>query len=264
MPPRICDGDTSRKRGFLLAAKPDYGVDAPGVIRNLLLVAAACVLLALFLPPVMHFGQNTFALRSIFWSMAPGFALGGLLMLLYARVGKLRHRDRMLALLPWRGDEAVLDVGTGRGLLLVGAAHRAPSGHLTGIDIWNAEDLTGNALENTRKNLDLEAVAARCTLLSEDARRMTFPPASFDVILSNLCLHNIPEAAGRTEACREIARVLRPGGVAILSDYKNTREYVAALRSAGLTVERRFPNFLTTFPPLRIVIARKPLAATIT
>ena len=45
--------------------------------------------------------------------------------------------------------------------------------------------------------------------------------------------------------------------MAILSDYKLTAEYAGQLRQAGLMVERRWGNPLYTFPPLRVVIARK-------
>jgi SAM-dependent methyltransferase len=40
------------------------------------------------------------------------------LMILSSRFGKLRARDRLLDGMAWRGDESVLDVGCGRGLLL--------------------------------------------------------------------------------------------------------------------------------------------------
>ena len=52
------------------------------------------------------------------------FLFFGGLMLLYSLRGKFHHRDRILALAKLRGDEDVLDVGTGRGLLLVGAAKK--------------------------------------------------------------------------------------------------------------------------------------------
>jgi arsenite methyltransferase len=86
---------------------------------------------------------------------------------------------------------------------------------------------------------------------------MSFPDDSFDVILSNLCLHNIYDKPIRLKACDEIARVLKLGGVAIISDFKHTREYAEALRRAGLRVERKMPNLLTTYPPLRILLAYK-------
>lgn len=93
--------------------------------------------------------------------------------------------------------------------------------------------------------------------MSEDAVKMSFPDASFDVVVSNLCLHNIENGANRRRAVGEIARVLKPGGKAILSDFKKTREYARVLREAGLETRRQWPNLLTTFPPLTIVTARK-------
>lgn len=240
-----------------MPAKPDYGVDAPGVIRNLFFAAVGGVLLALFAPRVLHMGSVDINLHPTGWGIAIGCGAGGLLMLIYARFGKFRHRDRMLSLYNWRGDEQVLDVGTGRGLLLVGAAQRLTTGHATGIDIWNKEDLSGNALERTEQNLAIEAVAEKCSLASEGAQKMSFPDNKFDVILSNLCLHNIYDKPTRLKACNEIARVLKPGGVAIISDFKRTREYAQALSKAGLRVERKTPNLLTTYPPLRILLAYK-------
>lgn len=136
-----------------MPAKPDYGVDAPGVIRNLFLVAIGGVLLVLLAPRMVHIRSVDINLHPTGWGLAIGCGSGGLLMLIYAKFGKFGHRDRMLKLHNWRGDEQVLDVGTGRGLLLVGAARRLTTGHATGIDIWNKEDLSGNALERTEQNL---------------------------------------------------------------------------------------------------------------
>jgi SAM-dependent methyltransferase len=233
--------------------KPSYGIDAPGVIRNMLVIGVA--LLAAF--AVLRHFKIDFQYACLWTGIV--LIIEGILMLAYSKWGKLRHRDRMLALHTWRGDEQVLDVGTGRGLLLIGGAKRLTTGHATGIDIWNTEDLSGNARERTETNLALEGVAGKCTLVNEGAQRMSFPDASFDVVVSNLCLHNLYDGDERRKAVREIARVLKPGGEAILSDYKKTGEYARELRDAGLTVERRMPNLLTTFPPLRIVVARKML-----
>jgi arsenite methyltransferase len=115
----------------------------------------------------------------------------------------------------------------------------------------------GNSEAATRRNLELEGVSGRCTLLSVPAQEMPFPDATFDVVVSNLCLHNIYDRATRRQALEQIARVLKPGGVAILSDYKLTGEYARQLRNAGLSVETRWGNPFFTFPPLRIVVARK-------
>lgn len=237
--------------------KPNYGIDAPGVIRNLLVAGVICLLLALFDPRALHIGNVAILLGSSLIWLAIFLLAPGLLMLLYSLHGKSLHRDRMLALHAWRGDEQVLDVGTGRGLLLVGAARHLTTGHAIGIDVWNKEDLSNNSVIATQHNLELEGVAARCTLVSEGAQKMSFPDASFDVILSNLCLHNIYDRTTRNQAISEIVRVLKPSGIVILSDYKLTREYAEQLQLAGLGVERRPPDWLRTFPALAIIMARK-------
>ncbi len=235
----------------------EYGIDAPGVIRNLLILGAVCLLLALFAPAALHLGPVVIISRSFFWPA--GFLLGqGFLMLLYSLHGKFSHRDRMLAFHLWRGDEQVLDVGTGRGLMLIGAAKRLTVGQATGIDVWNKEDLSGNSAAATQRNLAIEGVANLCTLVSESAQQMSFPDATFNVIVSNLCLHNIYDKVARQQACAEIARVLKPGGITIISDYKLTKEYAETFRQNGLVVDRKAADWFRTFPPLTTIVARKP------
>jgi arsenite methyltransferase len=243
-------------------SKPDYGIDAPNVLRNLFLIGIACLLLGTFGPRHLHLGQVDFLPRPMFLGTGTLLVLEGLLFLFYVKFGKFHHRDRMLSFHPWHGDEEVLDVGCGRGLLLAGAAKRLAalkgSGKVTGIDIWSNKDMGGNAEAATRHNLELEGVSDRSTLLGIPAQEMTFPDGSFDVVVSNLCLHNIYDRKLRRQAVQQIARVLKPGGVALLSDYKHTHEYARQLSQAGLMVERRWGNPLYTFPPLRIVVVRKP------
>jgi arsenite methyltransferase len=226
--------------------KPDYGMDAPGVIRNLLLAAALALILSWVLPalhlatPRITLGQVTI-LFPINWAMfgfpAIGFLSGAALMIYYSKAGKFTLRDRILEMVQWRGGEAVLDVGTGRGLLMIGAAKKLRSGKAVGIDIWSSKDLSGNSMENTLRNADIEGVRERVEVQNQDATSMKFADNSFDVILSTACLHNIPSKEGREKACREIARVLKPGGKALIADFVHTGDYMDAFRSAGATAK---------------------------
>ena len=243
--------------------KADYGIDAPGVVRNLFVIAGLLLAVFLFAPhrigPFRAGGTDvTMDLRALFAGGALSCLLGGALMILYAEWGKFRQRDRMLAMISWRGSENVLDVGTGRGLLALGAARKLTTGTAVGIDIWSARDLTGNSADAFLENAEAEGIAERVEVRNADARAMPFPDASFDVVLSNLCLHNIPDAGGRADACHEIVRVLKPGGVALVSDFIRTADYARSFAAAGLVVTHTGPHVLDVFPPLRVVRAEKP------
>lgn len=239
-----------------MAAKLDYGIDAPHVVLNLFAAGIACGVLAI-LYPRFTVGRVTFTLYPGFLYSAALFLLPVILMLVYSRVGKFRHRDRMLAQITWTGAETVLDVGAGRGLLLIGAAKRLTTGYATGIDIWSAEDLSGNSPQALLENIVLEGVGGNIDVKSEDACKMSFRDGTFDVVLSNLCLHNIYQREGRAQACREIARVLKPDGFAVISDFRHMREYAAVFAACGLNVKFCPTDWTGTFPPLGILIARK-------
>jgi SAM-dependent methyltransferase len=215
-----------------LKSKPDYGTDG----SPLSLIWAAVVTLGVSLGLCFLPGTWAKIVASI-------FSLGGLLlsllvvlMFFYVNSGKLRRRDRMLSLVSWQGNETVLDVGTGRGLLMIGAAKKLTTGKSIGIDIWRPGDMQDNTYQNTMRNIELEGVLEKAEIKNADAQSMPFPDDFFDVVLSNLCLHNIPAKAGRDQACREIARVLKPGGVAIISDILHTKEYMEIFVKEGLAV----------------------------
>lgn len=183
-----------------------------------------------------------------------------------SKVGKVRERERLLDTLVWRGDEQVLDVGCGRGLMLIGAARQLASGHATGIDLWRTEDLAGNAPEATLANAAAEGVRERVSLETGDMCALPFGDASFDVVLSQAAVHNVPEAAGRRRAVEEMARVLRPGGTILLADIRNLGDYADALRGQGLEARvegsaiGRALLGIITFGALRpgLVRARRP------
>src|SRR5436190_5437913 len=144
----------------------DYGIDAPGVVRSLVVVGIAGLSLWAMAVFLVSSGRITIPkpYRG-FVGMAFGTGLGCLAMAGWmvweSRVGKLRTRDQLLNKISWTGSEQVLDVGCGRGLMLIGAAKRLTTGRATGIDIWQAEDLSGNDFRATLENAQREGVLDR-------------------------------------------------------------------------------------------------------
>jgi len=242
------------------AEHANYGVDAPRAVRNAALAGSTCGLLAplayiLLLPRRQALARRMLALGA-FAALSSLIFVGG--MLWSSRVGKLRACDRLIGSVPWRGDERVLDVGCGRGLLLIVAAKRLTTGKAVGVDIWDAADQSGNRPEATLQNARLEGVAKRADIMNADAHRLPFANETFDVVLSSLVLHNIHAPPERKEALREMVRVLKGGGYLAILDVLHTGQYVRVLRKGGAMsgVERTEPRFLFFFPS-RAVFGRK-------
>lgn len=239
--------------------KPVYGWDAPGIMLGFLVAGSVTIAIALVLIWHAPFPFAT-ALGIILLVAGAVPLLLGLAMLQYGLIGKVRTRDALLGLVDWRGDETVLDVGTGAGMLLIGAAKRlSRGGRATGIDIWSAKDLSDNSAAATHRNIAIEGVADRCDVRTADATSLPFDDAGFDVVVSLLCLHNIELKPNQAKACREIARVLRPGGRVVIGDYVPTHGYADALRDAGLTIERSRSAFGVAGALMWLLVADKPL-----
>src|SRR5947209_14859893 len=186
--------------------RPDYGLDAPGVVRNLVLAGTAA--LAVWLSAATGLWSGVVGpvhLVPMAVSMAVGFLGMAAYMVWSSKVGKVREREKLLDLLPWTGGETVLDVGCGRGLMLVGAAKRLTTGKAVGIDIWQAADLAGNRPEAPLENAKREGVAERVEVRTADMRQIPFPDGTFDAVVSNVAIHNIYDAKERVRALAEIA-----------------------------------------------------------
>jgi arsenite methyltransferase len=148
--------------------------------------------------------------------------------------GKRAIWAQLLDELDLRGDEHILDVGCGRGAVLMLAARRLPAGRAVGADVWRRRDQSGNSRAAAEHNAAAEGLAGRVELVDADARDLPFGSASFDVVVSSLAISNIREAGGRAQALREAVRVLRPGGRLRIVDDGADR-YAAILRDAGCT-----------------------------
>jgi len=179
------------------------------------------------------------------------------LMFASSRFGKLHARDRILARLKLRGDETVLAVGCGHGLLLIAAAKLLPRGHAVGIDLWSQWEQSDNSREATLRNAALEGVGQRVSVHDGDMRKLPFADRSFDATVAHFAIHNVHSREGRREAIREIVRTLNEGGQVAISDIFNINLYADELRKSDMIDVEISGLSFWTFPPARTVTARK-------
>jgi len=111
----------------------------------------------------------------------------------------------------------VLEIGCGNGA--DGAMFAMQGAHYTGVD------LTPEAVDATRRHFAIEGLEG--TFRRENAELLSFADASFDVVYSYGVLHHSP-APERT--VREVHRVLKPGGLALIMLYhKHSFNYYARI-----------------------------------
>ena len=207
---------------------PRYGVDAPAFPALLGAAGVACGLAAARRPGRIAAGTAAAALLA-----STGVYLHTTLR------GKLRVWERELDRVALKGDEQLLDLGCGRGAVLIEAARRLPAGRAVGVDLWSRKDQSGNGPEVTLANAAAAGVADRVEVHTADMTALPFPDGSFDVVTSALAIHNIPSPERRYRAVDEAMRVLRPGGQLLVADFwPMARKYAGhigqgTLRSLG-------------------------------
>jgi SAM-dependent methyltransferase len=138
----------------------------------------------------------------------------------------------------------VLEIGCGMGT--DGAQFARAGANYTGVDLTDA------AVELARQRFQVSGLKGEFRVA--DAERLDFPDASFDLVYSHGVLHHTPDIEA---AVREIHRVLKPGGRAIVMLYHrgsyNYRVGIRILRRAGAGLLKSEPgikliNFLTGEP----------------
>ena len=103
------------------------------------------------------------------------------------------------ALAQWPSHLRIADIGCGTGRFAALAASQRPDWRIIGIDLAFGM---------------CAAARARCSTVQADMTQLPLAPASCDAALSSLCLQWVDDLPA---AFHEIARILRPGGQAIIT-----------------------------------------------
>jgi SAM-dependent methyltransferase len=231
--------------------QPDYGQDVPGLAKGSAVVGLLTSGIIIFHLVGLFSAGLYFVLRNgtgwSFWetvgltimAVLAVLSIGLTIFLVWSsRRGKLQMRDRVIAGLDLQGDEQILDVGCGNGLLLIGAAQQLTTGTAVGVDKWRGDLLSNNSANKVRRNAALAGVADRVQVESSDSRDLPFADGRFDIVLTSLMLHHM-DTAGRVTAVREMVRTLKPGGKLVIADIAFIGNLLEILKTCDVTSVKR-------------------------
>jgi arsenite methyltransferase len=227
--------------------KADYGQDMPGIIITASILATILLTLAFW-----QYHQYIVSQSNQHLIITIVFALLGILLITMAisgiwssRYGKLILRDKVLSKLNFKGNETVLDLGCGKGLLLIEAAKRIPKGKAIGADLWEKTLEYKYSPQMVLDNAKIEGVSDRIEVITANAQVLPFTDNSFDIVMTSLMMHHVPDI---NKALAEMVRVLKPGGTIVIADV-NSKRYVPILKSLGLAqVDSHFATRLFLVP----------------
>jgi|SRR5579864_343026 len=176
-------------------------------------------------------------------------------------------RNKVLQLARLANGESALDVGCGTGTLAIAAKKRVgASGTVHGVDA--SPEMLSRAEKKARK------AGVEVLFKNSLAEALPFPDGKFDVVLSTVMFHHLPQKP-RRQCASEIRRVLKQGGRVLVVDFEgfpdrrrtilshfhrphgqvSAREISALLSEAGLKIIESGPVGILD---LQFVLATAP------
>jgi len=150
-----------------------------------------------------------------------------------------RWGEELISKINFKGNERVLDIGCGDGVLTALIASRVPEGHVLGID-------SSPEMINLAKTLFPQEKHPNLEFKVLDVREMDFE-REFDVVFSNACLHWVKD---HLPVLEKIKKSLKPGGrIYLQMGGKGNAEGVIRAFEKVMKRERWSPYFKDfTFP----------------
>ena len=158
-------------------------------------------------------------------------------------MGANRRNSRMVIELAKvkRGDN-VLDVACGTGsLTLTAQSYAGPTGKVHGIDA--APEMIEVAKKKAAHSM--QQVVFEVGLVEQ----LAFPDATFDVVISRLAIHHLPDDLKR-RGFAEILRVLKPGGRLLIADFRPPSNPILNHITSALVGGHMMHTDVSALPPM--------------
>jgi tRNA (uracil-5-)-methyltransferase TRM9 len=118
-------------------------------------------------------------------------------------------RRKLLFLRSLKKGQKILDLGCGNGLLIPGVMSKGA--------VYTGSDISNKLIAIAKKRYKKEVKEKKVRFVIADAVKLPFKNNSFDMAVSFSVLHHIPSEDLRIKFFKEINRVVKPGGMAVVS-----------------------------------------------
>jgi arsenite methyltransferase len=240
--------------------KVGYGIDEPRSIIELAIAGGLAVVIGFVISAYTERINPGTARIGLLAGPAVGFLILAVAAALYwsSRQGKVNEMARIVAKIPWGGEEVVLELGCGRGLGMVLATKRLTSGYAVGLDLWQKGHLSGNDPKSIWANATQEGVQDKVFAVKADPMFLPFAGSTVDVVLSAVSIHRLIKHKDRGAAFSEMGRILKNGGRVGILEAGNGAIYSDLLKRQGMLDVSVHRLRFSSFPPFHVVMARKP------
>lgn len=123
---------------------------------------------------------------------------------------------------------SVLDIGCGAGGIDIALVQSHGAAYVTGLDVEDP------VLTHARALVAAQSLASRIGLVKVAPGPLPFPPETFDVVFSKDSIIHIPD---KHALMAEVARVLKPGGWFLASDWLIGTETISPQMAAYIAAE---------------------------
>ncbi len=153
-----------------------------------------------------------------------------------------RNSRMVIELAKVKPGDTVLDVACGTGnLTLTARTYAGPTGKVYGIDA------SPEMIEVAKKKAARAGTGVIFKL--EAAEKLDFPDSTFDVIISRLAIHHLPDDVKRL-AFAEMLRVLKPGGHVLIADFVQPGNRLMNHLTSVLIGSHMMETSAWTLPPM--------------
>lgn len=211
--------------------QPNYGFPLSSVLIRFLFA----LFIPLFIAILISLNVNLFLIILITVSIVLAYVFFGIILFKKRFLDyRMNILKKMIKIADLKGNEKILDIGTGAGFLAIGFAKNLKDGKVTGLDKYSIKydsyktqlishlkiNFIGHTLKNAKRNAKIENVEDKCEFIQTDITKpLKFSDGYFDIIISSQFLYCLPPQK-RLPVFHEINRILKNDGKIIFFESK--------------------------------------------